>query len=115
MAKRRQPQDAKRDIEWDFISFPALFAFCFGVFIAAILAPVVLLPVFYVGLFGVAFCTAHVISHWWRKRGIDRQRERDEEAERERRALAARSAAALQGEAESQQHRRRRRRPRGSA
>ena len=109
MARRRRAP-VNRDIKWNFISFPVLFGFCFGIFIAAILAPVLLLPVFYVGLFGVAFCTAHVISQWWQKRGLDRRLQRDEEAERERRALASRSAAALQGESESQQRRRRRRR-----
>ncbi len=49
------------------------------------------------------------ISHWLRRRTIDRRREREEEEERERRALAARAAAAREGEAASGRRRRRRR------
>jgi hypothetical protein len=104
MAKQRK---AEKDVEWDFISFPVLFAFALGAFLSVLLYPFGMI-VFIVSLFGVSFGVAHMISHWYRKRALDKRRERDEEAERERRALAARSANARQAEAASIRRRRRR-------
>jgi hypothetical protein len=105
MAKRRK--DGGKQVEWDFFSFPVLFAFALGAFISSLLYPFGQL-VFIFSLFGVSFGIAHIISHWFRRRALDKQRARDEEAERERRALAARNLNARQAEAASVRRRRRR-------
>jgi hypothetical protein len=107
---RRRGQTQKKDVEWDFLSFPVYFGFFIGAlvsFFAAAFAPGI---VFIVALFGVSFCTAHAISHWFRNRTIDKRLQRAEEDERERRALAAHAANAAEGEAQSPRRRRRRNR-----
>ena len=93
-AKRPQPKD-KSNIEWDFYSFPVLFALCFGALIG-FLSVLVVPPlfIFVATLFGTSFCTAHVMSHWASNRKNQKQREKTGEDERERRALAARAARA---------------------
>jgi hypothetical protein len=106
MAKRRK--DPKENIEWNFVSFPVFFAFFLGAFLAVLLYPFGLV-VFVISLFGVSFGVAHMISHWFHRRSLDKRRQRDEEDERERRALAARALNAREGEAASVARRRRRR------
>src|SRR5574342_203504 len=107
MARRRRDQ-IKREIEWDFFSFPVGYAFAAGLFIGITLAVAGLSILLYPALFAFSFGNAHIVSRWFRRRVLDRRREREEEAERERRALAARSAAALAGEAGARRRRRRR-------
>lgn len=109
----RQQRDPKRDIEWNFYSFPVAFAFFLGAFIATLLYPLGFF-VFFISLFGVSFGLAHIGGHWYRKRVGDRARQKADEDERERRALAARVASSQQGAAASNA-RRRRRRGRGGA
>ena len=108
---RRRAQTQRKDVEWDFFSFPAYFAFFIGMlvcfFTLAVIRPYY---VFMISLFGVSFCAAHAISRWFRNRTIDKRLQRAEEDERERRALAARAANSLEGESQSQRRRRRRNR-----
>ncbi len=98
-AKRRQPKD-KTNLEWDFFSFPVLFALSFGLLLGLLLYPlgVLLQPLglisFVAALFGTSYCTAHVISNWVSNRKDRKSREKQDEDERERRALAARAARA---------------------
>jgi hypothetical protein len=104
----RRENQTKRT-EWHFFSFPVLSGFLFGALVATLLAPFGGL-VFLVSLFGVSFCLAHIISHWFRNRSIDKALQRAEDDERERRALLARQAASREGAAASVARRRRRRR-----
>ena len=106
MARRRRQDD--REIEWDFFSFPVLFGFSLGAFIATLLYPLGQI-VFVVSLFGVSFGVAHIFTHWLRRRSLDRARQRAEEEERERRALAARAEASRPSEPPPGRRRRRRR------
>jgi hypothetical protein len=117
MVKARRGQREKPDVEWNFLSFPTLFAFFGGALFATLL--VAMMPgssalggaysiLFTGSLFGVSFCAAHAISRWFRNRSVDRRSQRAEEEERERRALAARTANAAAGEAQSPRRRRRR-------
>ena len=102
---RRQRSD--QPVEWNFFSFPVVFAFVLGMFVAVMLYP--LGPIlFVVSLFLTSFGLAHIGSRWLRRRTLDRQRQRDEEDERERRALAARTAAQRTNEEASRTRRRRR-------
>lgn len=88
MSRRRRSEE---QVEWNFFSFPVAFAFALGMFVAVMLYP--LGPIlFVVSLFLTSFGLAHIISRWFRRRTLDRQKQRDEEHERERRALAARAA-----------------------
>jgi hypothetical protein len=109
MARQRQAQ--RREIKWDFLSFPFAYGIAAGGFIGMLLAFVGggLELAFYVFLFAFSFGNAHIIGQWFRRRTVDRRRDKDEEAERERRALAARSAASLENEASSSRRRRKRR------
>jgi hypothetical protein len=106
MTRERRPE--RRPAEWNFLSFPTLFGFALGAFIGVIFAPIGPLA-FYVAMFMVSFGMAHIITHWFRRRTLDKRRQEDEEAERERRALAARAASARESEAHSARRRRRRR------
>ena len=108
MARRRRPE-VRLEKEWDFLSFPVWYAFAAGLFAGIVLAVAGLSILLYPALFAFSFGNAHIVSHWFRRRVLDRRRDREEEAERERRALAARSAAALASEAGSARRRRRRR------
>lgn len=90
---RRQQRD-NRDIEWHFFSFPVFYGAAVGSLITLLLAPYLYPIVFIISLFAVSWGTAHVISHWLRRRGAERRRQREQEDERERRALARREAAA---------------------
>lgn len=98
-AKRRLAKD-KANIEWDFFSFPVLFALSFGLLMGLLLYPmgVLLQPLglisFVVALFGTSYCTAHVMSKFVSDRRENKKREKVEEDERERRGLAARAARA---------------------
>ena len=108
----RQQRDPNRQIEWHFFSFPVLFGFALGAFLVTLLVPHPNFPVFviFVGsLFGVSFGVAHIVTHWIKRRTLDRARERAEEDERERRGIAARAANAREGAATSLRRRRRRR------
>jgi hypothetical protein len=104
----RGRRQGRRDIEWEFFTFPVAFAFACGALLATLLYPLGFF-VFIISLFGVSFGMAHMFTHWWRRRTTDRRIAKEEEAERERRALAARAAAAQAGEAASPRRRRRRR------
>ena len=110
MARARRMREKRKDIEWDFFSFPVFFAFFFGAFVSVLLVSFIPLPMFVVALFGTSFCMAHAISRWFRNRTIDKRLQRAEEDERERRALAARAANTMNGEAQFQRRRRRRNR-----
>ncbi len=98
-AKRRQPKD-KTNIEWDFFSFPVLFAFSFGTLLGFLLFGISIsfqplaFVTFVASLFGTSYCTAHVISHWVSNKRDSKKREKQDEDERERRALSARAARA---------------------
>jgi len=107
-ARRRRRRD-EQEVEFDFFTFPVLFALAAGALIGILLLPLLGGYAFLLALFGTSFGVFHLISHWARKRFADRRREREEEAERERRALAARSAAAVEGERAAVRRRRRRR------
>jgi hypothetical protein len=100
-------------VEWHFFSFPVAYAFALGMFVAVLLYPLGLL-IFVFSLFLVSFGTAHIISHWFRNRTLDRERLRTEGEERERRAIAARTAAQQANEEANPRSRRRRRVRRGS-
>ncbi len=107
--RRKAARQSRPEIEWDFNSFPTLYGFAAGVFLATLLIQFGLFaPVFLVSLFGFSFCSAHAISRFVVRNRRRRVEGRAEEEERERRALAARAAA--QAEAEAAQPRRRRRR-----
>jgi hypothetical protein len=108
---RRRGRTERKDLEWDFLSFPTYFAFLAGMLLAVLLLPIAPI-VFVVSLFGTSFCAAHAISRWFRNRTVDKRLQRAEEDERERRALAARAANAAAGEAQSARRRRRRNRDR---
>jgi hypothetical protein len=95
-------------VEWDFYSFPVLFAIAGSAFVTVLLYQFLAPILFVVSLFGLSFCTAHVISRWMRNRTVGKRLEKAEEEERERRALAARAANAQAGEAMSKRRRRRR-------
>ena len=108
MSRRRRNEEP---VEWHFFSFPVGFAFVLGMFVAVLLyslGPIL----FIVSLFLTSFGVAHILSHWMRRRTLDRQRTRDEDAERERRALAARAAAERANEETQPRQQRRRRRVR---
>jgi len=105
----RQKSDPKRDIEWNFYSFPVAFALCVGLFFGTLLAYPIGILIFIVSLFGMSFGVAHIIGHWYRKRIVERKRQQADEDEKERRALAARVANSQQGAAMSSARRRRRR------
>lgn len=93
--RRRQP---RREVQWDFFSFPVAFAFACGALLATLLIGAGLFTIVWVlSLFGTSFGVAHIFSHWIRRRTQERRRAREEEAERERRALAGREAAAAEG------------------
>ena len=111
MSRRRR---SDQPVEWNFFSFPVAFAFALGMFVAVMLYP--LGPIlFVVSLFLTSFGVAHIVSHWLRRRTLDRQRQKAEEEERERRALAARASAQRENEESARPRRRRRvRRGRGS-
>lgn len=112
MSRRKtRPTNAAGD--WDFFSFPCLFAFALGAFVAALLVPLSPFLVFVLSLFGVSFGLAHIMTHTFRRKTLERARQREEEDERERRALAARAIAAQQNEARSNASKRRRRNRRG--
>jgi hypothetical protein len=112
MARRRRPERQQPIADWNFRTFPVIFAFACGAFVATLLLLLTggaLVSVLWViSLFGVSFGVAHIIGHTIRKRSLDRAIAREEEDERERRALAARQAAALEGEERSRRRRRRR-------
>lgn len=96
MPKKRRPQE-RPPIDWDFFSFPVVFAFFVGLLVATIIAPFggfVLQVQFVIALFGVSFCTAHTLTRLWARRRLEKKRNQAGEEERERRALAARAAAA---------------------
>jgi hypothetical protein len=109
MAVKRRPQSPQKDVEYDFFSFPVLFAFALG---ALTVFPLIVLFGYYaflVALFGTSFGVFHLISHTVQRRVIEKRRRQADEEERERRALAARQHASLGG-AEASARRRRRRR-----
>lgn len=108
MSRRRRRDEP---VEWNFFSFPVAFAFFLGMFVAVLLYPLGII-ILITSLFLTSFGVAHIISHWFRRRTLDRQRERSEAEERERRALAARTAAQA-ANAEAARPRRRRRGRRG--
>jgi len=114
VSRRRNARAGNEDVEWNFFSFPTYFAFFGGMLFGFLFLVISGFPdaVFVISLFGTSLCTAHAISRWFRKRGIDKRLQRAEEDERERRALAARAANALEGEAASPRRRRRRNRDR---
>lgn len=106
MSRRRRNEQIQ---DWDFFTFPVIFAFALGGFFVAFFSafiPIGLL--FMVFLFLSSFGVAHMISRWIRRRTLDRQKQRSEEEERERRALAARAAAQRNEESARQPRRRRR-------
>jgi hypothetical protein len=107
---RRRDRQTQTEAEWNFRSFPTYFAFALGAFISTILVPYVSLPILVISLFGVSIGIAHMMTRYFRHRGLDRARQREEEDERERRALAARAAASQHNEAASVRRRRQRRR-----
>jgi membrane protein implicated in regulation of membrane protease activity len=112
MSARSRARKDKSEIEWDFYTFPVLFGIFIGAFIAVIFFPFVPLPVFVVSLFGLSFCLAHAMTHWFRRWRGDKKKQQADEDERERRALATRAAAAQAG-APKEEPRPRRRRRRG--
>ena len=109
MARFKRQKKDKQDIEWDFFSFPCVFAFALGSLTTVLLFAVPGIPplLFVVSLFGVSFCSAHVMSRWFSNRTLGRRVEKAEEEERERRALAARAANTQAGEAARRRRRRR--------
>ena len=112
MARRPRQTQPPKPVEWNFRSFPVVWAFFLGAFIAVLLSPIGYL-VFVVSLFATSFGVAHMIGHFFRTRTLDKEREQTEEQERERRALAAREArqaAAREGEPPPAPRRRRTRR-----
>jgi hypothetical protein len=104
----RRKKDPQRNVEWNFVSFEAAFAFSIGAFLAVLLAPLAYGIVFIISLFGVSFGIAHIVSHFARRKMLDRRLQRAEEDERERRAVASRNLAAKRGEEGSARRRRRR-------
>jgi hypothetical protein len=109
MARQTQRRQAYTPPEWNFRTFPVAYAFFVGMFISTLLYPIGLI-IFIVSVFGTSFCTAHAISHWLRRRTLDKRAQQAEEDERERRALAARAAAGQDREAAAAAARKRRRR-----
>jgi hypothetical protein len=109
LARVKRPGQ-KPDVEWDFFSFPVLFAVAASAFVTVLLYQFLAPILFVVSLFGLSFCTAHMLSRWFRNRTVGKRIEKAEEEERERRALAARAANAQAGEAASNAARKRRRR-----
>jgi len=110
MANRRRAVPRRQEpIEWHFFSFPSLASFFFGAFVATLLFPAAPPIVFIVSLFGVSFSVAHIMSHWYRRRTLERRRLREDEQERERRALEARAAAPTEPDGGPARRRRRRR------
>jgi membrane protein implicated in regulation of membrane protease activity len=119
VARRRAQPQPKREVEFNFFSFPALAAFVFGVFLASLAIafdiggfvgsahPIL----WYASLFGMAFVLAHLFTHQFARFRRERRRQQEEEEERERRALAARArSAAAERQEEAPRRRRRRRR-----
>ncbi len=107
MSRRGRPQ--KPLAEWNFRTFPVLFAFALGALLATLLYPVALI-VFILSLFGVSFGVAHMLSRWLRERTVRQREAQADEAERERRALATRAAREREAEGAAPERRRRRRR-----
>lgn len=115
MSGRRRGQHQREDIEFDFFSFPAYFGFalggltCFFLLLFFGSLTIGITAIFVIFLFGSSFGTAHLVSHWFRRRVMDKRLQRENEDERERRALVAREAASLDNEQSSHRRRRRRR------
>ena len=106
---RRGGAGEKAPVEWDFRTFPVLFAFALGAFISFWFTPFFPEVVFIVSLFSVSFGVAHMISTWFRRRAWAGTRKREDEEERERRAFESRAARARNEEATRPRRRRRRR------
>jgi hypothetical protein len=109
MAAKRRSQTQQKDVEYDFFSFPVLFAFALGALAVFPLIVVFGYYAFLLALFGTSFGVFHLISHAVQRRVLEKRRRQADEEERERRALAARQHAAL-GSSEASARRRRRRR-----
>ena len=108
MSRRKRNDEP---VEWNFFSFPVAFAFSLGMFLAVLLYPLGFF-IFVTSLFFTAFGVAHIISHRFRRRTLDKQRAQDEASERERRAVAARTAAQRTESEAAPRRNNRRRRPR---
>ena len=107
MARRRGRQPAA-PVEWKFNTFPVLFAFALGAFIATLLYPVGQL-VFIISLFGTSFGLAHMIGHWFRSRTLNRARQYADEQEQERLPQESATGQPEDGGRPARRRRRRRR------
>jgi len=51
--------------QWEWRTFPVFFAFMLGIVVMGLVAPTPLGLIFYVGLFGVAYGVAHILTRMW--------------------------------------------------
>ncbi|MCH8025289.1 MAG: hypothetical protein IH866_00715 [Chloroflexi bacterium] len=64
-SRARRPEARQPLAQWNWRTFPVLFAFVAGVVLmgfAAMVGPTLFAVVFFAGLFGVAFCLAHIVT-----------------------------------------------------
>lgn len=64
-----QPKPSPRSFpEWNWRTFPVFFAFVAGVVVMGLVATTPLGIIFFGGLFGLAYGTAHILARLWAKR-----------------------------------------------
>ena len=94
MPKRRR--EIRKEVEWEFLTFPVFFAFLAGVFVTGFLTyasgGLLFYPLFLISLLGVSFGLAHTLTHHLARSRAARRREKEDEEERERAALEVRAA-----------------------
>lgn len=81
--KRRRPVPAgpRPETKWNWISFPVFFAFTLGMFVAALLFALGYagwFAAFAIGLFGLSFGAAHMITRPIARRRAQRQQQHPE-------------------------------------
>lgn len=107
-ARRNATRQGRRDIDWDFFTFPVYFGVAGGALLALVL--IFIVPWFYlfmVALFAFTFGLSHLFWTGRRQNSERRKQEREEEAEVERRILQQRAHADEAGTSSRRARRRR--------